>query len=47
MIIGCCADKEQTKSIIKLSKRHLGVDIPILKANKDKYDFGLNLEQIE
>ena len=47
VIVGCCADKEQTKNIIKLSKRYLGSDIPIFKANKNKYDFGLNLEQIE
>lgn len=47
VLIGCCADFEQTKSIIKLSKKSLGVDIPIFKASKNENDFGLIIKQIE
>lgn len=47
VIIGCCVDLEQTKSIIKLSKKHLGNDITIFKASKDENNFGLRINQIE
>ena len=47
VIIGCCTNNKLTKEIIQFSKKHLGFGVKIFKANKDKYDFGLNLKQIE
>lgn len=47
VIIGCCTDSEQTKSIIKLSKKSIGIDIPIFKASKNENNFGLIIKQIE
>ncbi len=47
VIIGCRADFKQTKDIIKTCKKYLGLRVKIFKASKDKYDFGLVLEQIE
>ncbi|WP_346859510.1 DUF2971 domain-containing protein [uncultured Draconibacterium sp.] len=47
LIIGCCSNKEQTNKIVKLGRNNFGAGIQIFKAVKDKYDFGLTLEQIE
>lgn len=47
IIIGCCVDSKQTKNIIKLCKKHFGLDFPIYKAIKDENDFGLKINQIE
>jgi len=47
VIIGCCTDFNETKSIIKLSKKYLGNDIPIFKTSEDENNFGLKIEQIE
>lgn len=47
IIIGCCADFDQTKSLIKLSKKSFGVDFPIFKAYKSENDFGITIKQIE
>jgi len=47
VIIGCCTDLQETKNIIRLSKNHLGNNIPIFKASKDENNFGLKLNQLE
>lgn len=47
VIIGCCTDLKTTKEIIKLSKKHLGNQIQILKANKNENDFGLIINELE
>lgn len=47
IIIGCRCDSTQTKNIIKLAKKHLGSEIPILKASKHEEDFKLNVKRIE
>ncbi|HEY3369341.1 MAG TPA: DUF2971 domain-containing protein [Prolixibacteraceae bacterium] len=47
VIIGSCTAIDQTKSIIKLSKKSLGADIPIFKASKNVNNFGLIIKQIE
>jgi hypothetical protein len=47
IIIGCCADLNQTKSLIKISKKSFGIDFPIFKASKSENDFGIIIKQIE
>lgn len=47
LIIGCRVDSKQTKRIIELSKKHLGLDFPIFKASKDENNFELKINQIE
>jgi Protein of unknown function (DUF2971) len=47
VIIGCSSNLKQTQEIIRYSKKHLGNGVVIFKANKDKYDFGLELKQID
>ena len=47
VIIGCQTDSKQTKQIVKLCKKHFGLDFPVYKANKNENDFGLNINRIE
>jgi hypothetical protein len=47
IIIGCCADSKQIKSIIKFSQKHLGSEIPIFKTSKHEEEFKLVLNRIE
>jgi hypothetical protein len=47
IIIGCCVDKKQTKSIVDLCKKTYGSNFPIYKTAKDENNFGLIVERIE
>jgi len=47
IIIGCNTDSKESEQITKLTKKHLGTEIPIFKAIKNTNDFGLTITKME